>query len=217
MSKLVVTLTDPRSPTAEAFRTLRTNLVFSNPDVPLHTLLVTSPTQDADSARKSITIANLAATMAQSGRQTILVDCDLRRPQQHEIWAVANDEGMTTALLHDNELPLIDVGVENLSILAAGPEPSNPADLIGSRSMERVISRLKERSEIVLFDAPPVLAVTDAVLLASKLDGVMLVFSAGQTQRDHATQAKQLLERVSIRIVGAVLNNAPPDASVGSY
>ena len=217
MSNLVATVTDPKSPAAEAFRTLRTNLVFSSLDMPLQTLMVTAPTQDADSANKSITIANLAATMAQSGTKTLLVDCDLRRPHQHEIWTVANDKGITTTLIHGGDLPLTDVGIENLTVLTSGPEPSNPADLLGSHKMERLIQSMREKADLVLFDAPPLLAVTDAALLASKLDGILLVLSAGKTRRDHAAQAKQLLDRVNIRIVGAVLNNATLDARVGSY
>ena len=217
MSKHLITLTDPGSPASEAFRTLRTNLLFSHPDRALQTLLVTSPTQDADSSQKSITIANLAVTMAQSGRQTMLVDCDLRRGNQHKIWDVGNEEGLSTVLLQDSEMSIRDVGVENLSLLNAGPQPLNPADLLGSPKMRELIHIMMGQAEMVLFDAPPVLAVTDAALLASNLDGVLLVFSAGQTKRAHAARAKELLERVNINIVGAVLNNTPFDASIGAY
>lgn len=213
----LVTLSQPRSPAAEAYRTLRTNLMFSSLDKPLTTLLVTSAAPDEG---KSTTLANLAVTMAQSSRRTILVDCDLRRPTQHEIWGLANERGLTTMVLEGDALthpPLADVGIENLAVLPSGPLPPNPADLLGSRRMEEVIAALKSRADLVLFDAPPVVAVTDAALLASKLDGVLLVVEAGGTRRDHAQRAKEILEKVNLRIVGAVLNNAPVDASLGGY
>ena len=217
MSKHLVTLTDPSSPASEAFRTLRTNLIFYDREVPLHTLLITSATQESDSAHKSNIIANLAVTMAQSGRPTLLVDCDLRQPKQHKIWAASNEEGLTTALLEDRELPIREIGIENLSLITSGPPPPNPADLLGSRKMDTVIKRMQELAEIVLFDAPPVLAVTDSAVLAAKLDGVLLVFSAGQTRVDHAARARVHLERINIKIIGAVLNNAPTDPSLVPY
>src|SRR3990170_1412524 len=219
----LVTLTTPRSPAAEAFRTLRTNLTFSGIEKPLTTLLVTSATLDADStafAGKSVTLANLAVTMAQGGRKTILVDCDLRHPRQHEIFGAPDRPGLTSMILDPSgvdEPPLAATSVEGLSLLPAGPLPPNPADLLSSRRMESLISSLKSRADIVLFDAPPIVAVTDAALLASKLDGVLLVVSAGQTKRDHAQRAKELLEKINVRLVGAVLTNAQVDTSVSAY
>ncbi len=211
----LITLSDPRSPGAEAFRTLRTNLIFSSLDHPLTTLLVTSP---APEEGKSTTLANLAVTMAQGGRKTILVDCDLRRPRQHEIFGVPAAPGLTSMILDAQDDPaLAATEVENLWLLPAGPLPPNPADLLSSRRMESLISTLKSQADIVLFDAPPILAVTDAALLASKLDGVLLVVSAGQTKREHAQRAKELLEKIHVRLVGAVLTNAQVDTSVSAY
>jgi capsular exopolysaccharide synthesis family protein len=211
----LVTLTDPRSPAAEAFRTLRTNLMFSGLERPLTTLLVTSP---APEEGKSTTLANLAVTMAQGGRRTILVDCDLRRPHQHEIFGVAAEPGLTNMMLDKLvEPPLVATGVDDLLLLPAGALPPNPADLLGSRQMEAIIAGLKTRADIVLFDAPPVIAVTDAALLASKLDGALLVVSAGQTRRDDALQAKALLDRIHVHIVGTVLTNASVDRRLKSY
>jgi non-specific protein-tyrosine kinase len=213
----LVTLTDPRSPAAEAFRALRTNLMFSSVDRPLRTLLVTSPAPDEG---KSVALANLAVTLAQAGRKTILVDCDLRRPAQPEIWGLPNERGLTTMMANagpTNEPPLQSVGIENLSLLLSGPNAPSPADLLGSRKMDEVIEAVKSRAEIVLFDAPPVLAVTDAALLGLKLDGVLLVMTAGHTRRDHAEQAKGLLEKVHIHIVGVLLNDAPAGSGAGKY
>jgi len=211
----LITLTNPRSPASEAFRTLRTNLIFSSLREPLHTLVITSP---APEEGKSITLANLAVTLAQSGKSTVIVDCDLRRPSQHTIWGVDQEPGLTTMVLDGlKKPPLVDLGVENLQLLPSGPLPPNPADLLGSPKMDAIIDQLKKSAEIVLFDAPPVIAVTDATLLAAKLDGVLLVLRAGGTRREHAERAKSLLERVNVRLVGAVLTDALVDARMGGY
>ena len=211
----LITLTDPRSPAAEAYRTLRTNLLFSSVDDPVRAVIVTSP---APEEGKSTALANLAVTMAQSGRRTIIVDADLRRPTQHEIWGVASEPGLTTMMLEDlDELPLVDVGVENLRLLPSGPLPPTPADLVGSARMDAVIARLQEEADFLLFDAPPVIAVSDAAILGSSLVGVLLVVRAGSTRRDDAEQAKQILERLGVRIVGAVLTNAELDQRRGRY
>ncbi len=213
----LITLTDPRNPAAEAYRTLRTNLTFAALDKPIETLVVTAA---ASKESKSSVLANLAVTMAQGERRTILVDADLRRPGLHEIFDVANDQGLTSMIVEETALdspPLLDTGVDNLWLMPSGPLPPNPADILGSRRMEEVIAALKNRADIVLFDAPPVIAVTDAVVLGTKVDGVLLVVRAGRTRREHAEQAKELLERVHIRIVGAVLDNAPLGITLGGY
>ncbi|PJF40748.1 MAG: polysaccharide biosynthesis tyrosine autokinase [Chloroflexi bacterium] len=212
----LITLTDPRSPASEAFRTLRTNIMFSSVENPITTLTVSSPAQGEG---KSTLIANMAVTFAQGGNKTILVDCDLRRPSQHEIWDVENERGLTTMILEDAAIsspPLVETEVDNLQLLPSGPVPSNPADIISSQRMNEVIGVLKARANYVLFDSPPVLAATDAALLASKTDGVLLVIRAGHTRRDQAARARQALERVHVRIVGAVLSNAPREDS-GEY
>ena len=213
----LITLTDPWNPAAEAYRTLRTNLTFTALDKPIETLIVTSAAPDKD---KSTVLANLAVTMAQGERHTILVDADLRRPGLHEIFGVGNDRGLTTMIVGETTLddpPLIDVGVDNLWLVPSGPLPPNPADILGSHKMEQVIAALKARADVVLFDAPPVVAVTDAAVLGTKVDGVLLVVCAGRTRREHAQRAKELLERVHVRIVGAVLNDAPRDIVLGGY
>lgn len=211
----LITLTDPRSPVSEAYRTLRTNLSFYSLDQPIRTLVITSP---APNEGKSTTIANLAVTMAQSGRRTILVDCDLRRPSLHELFGTANGEGLTTMVLDEEQAPpLQETGVDNLWLLSSGPKPPNPADLLGSRQVDRVIERLAAEADMVLIDAPPVIGVTDAVVLGAKVDGVLLVISAGETRRDHAERAKELLEKANVRIIGATLTNAPRETTVDGY
>lgn len=209
----LITLTDPRSAAAEAFRTLRTNLMFSSVENPIRTLLVTSP---ARSEGKSVALANLAVTFAQAGHKTILVDADMRQPQQHEIWGVPN-RGLTTMMIEDAALaepPLAATSVNNLFVLPAGADAPNPADLLSSQRMNEIIGVLKARAAYVFFDSPPVLAATDAALLGVKVDGVLMVVKAGETRRDHTTRAREALEQVHARVLGAVLLNAPRENSV---
>jgi capsular exopolysaccharide synthesis family protein len=213
----LITLTDPRSPAAEAYRTLRTNLTFAALDAPIETLVVTSAAPDDEKAK---VLANLAVAMAQSERRTILVEADLRRSALHAIFRVAGEPGLTTMIVDEgalNDPPLQDTGVQNLWLLPSGPQPPNPTDLLGSQKMEQAITALKERADMVIFSAPPVVSVTDAVVLGTKVDGVLLVVSAGRTRREHTQRAKELLERGHIRIVGSVLNNAPRGITLGAY
>jgi len=214
----LITLSDPRSPAAEAYRTLRTNLTFfAALDRPVETLVVTSA---APGEGKSEVLANLAVTMAQSERRTLLVDADLRHPGLHELFGVPNDRGLTTMILEEEALddpPLLEVGVDDLLLVPSGPLPPNPADVLGSSKMEQVIGAFKERADVILFAAPPVVAVTDAAVLGTKVDGVLLVVAAGRTRREHAERAKELLKRVNVRIIGAVLNEAAPHATLSAY
>jgi non-specific protein-tyrosine kinase len=156
--------------------------------------------------------------MAQGGRRTILVDCDLRRPALHQLFDCNSEPGLTNMLLEeDGKSALQQTQVEGLMLLASGSLPPNPADMLGSQKMDKVIASLAESADIVLFDAPPVIAVTDAAVLGAKVDGVLLVISAGKTRREHAEKAKEMLERANVRIVGAALTNAPKDNSIGGY
>ena len=211
----LITLTDPRSPISEAYRTLRTNLSFYSLDSPIHSLVVTSAAADEG---KIDMIANLAVTMAQSDRRTALVDCDLRRPSLHSLFELQNEPGLTNYILGElDEIPLQQTRVDNLQLLASGPKPPNPADMLGSKRIDEIISTLVEKFDIVLFNTPPVLAVTDAAVLGVKVDGVLLAINAGKTRRDHAERAKELLEKAHVRVIGVALMNAPRDSSVGNY
>lgn len=211
---------DPRSPVAEAYRTLRTNIQFSSLDQKINTIMVTSTNQHEG---KSILLANLAVTFAESGARIILVDADLRRPKQDKIFGVSNTTGLTTVVLGEVQqessphLPLQQTQVDGLRILTSGPLPPNPSELLGSMAMDRVIQALRAEADYILFDAPPAIAVTDAAVLARKVDGVLLVVSAGTTKRDHAARAKQKLEKVNAKILGVVLNNAGLDADSLNY
>jgi len=216
-SDSLVTLTNPRAPVSEAYRTLRTNLEFSSLDKPIKTMVVTSPGPEEG---KSTTLANLAVTLAQAEKQVILVDCDLRRPSQHELFGLSNGVGLTTMVVDDEAMkkpPLFDTEVAGLRLLPSGPLPPNPSELVGSRRMAEIIAMLSEQADIVLFDAPPIIAVTDAAVLASRVDGVLLVVKAGATKRDQARKAKALLDKVNAHLVGAVLNNVKMDTSYYRY
>jgi capsular exopolysaccharide synthesis family protein len=213
----LITLTDPRSPVSEAYRTLRTNIEFSSLDQPLRSLLVTSPAANPD---RATTLANLAVIMAEGGRSVILVDGDLRRPELHEVFGIDNTSGLSELLRDSGELtnlPLQDSGVDSLRVLTSGQLPQNPSVLLGADRMQEVIAALTAQADLVLLSAPPVIAVTDAALLASKVDGTLLVIRARGTQREHAQRAKALLEKVNARLVGAVLSNASLDSGVSRY
>ncbi|MEA3346246.1 MAG: polysaccharide biosynthesis tyrosine autokinase [Chloroflexota bacterium] len=213
----LITLADPRSPVAEAYRSLCTNLTFAGLEEPLRTLLVTS----AESAEgKSTNVANLAVTMAEREMRTIVVDCDLRNPVQHEIFDLSNERGFTSLFTDEgarSNPPLQRVGVENLWVLPSGPPPPIPSQLLGSRRLPEIIASLSEEADMVLFDAPPLIPVSDASMMAPHVDGVLLVVSAGRTKREHLRRAKQRLARVHAYLVGAVMNNVPLDARLRRY
>ncbi len=216
-SKLaIITLTHPRSPAAEAYRTLRANLSLSSPDHPLRTLVVTSAAPGED---KSITLANLAMAMAQGGQRVILVDADLRHPSLHELFDAPNERGLVTLLDEQDALtapPLVPVAeVERLQLLPSGPLPLDPAAQLGSARMDKVIAALQKQADVVLFDAPPILTAPDAAILGTQVDGVLLVVQARHTSRDHVQQAKERLEKARVRVVGVALTHAEADKSLG--
>jgi len=213
----LITITNPRSPISEAYRTLRTNLEFSSLDKPIRSMVVTSASPEEG---KSTTLANLAVTLAQAGKKVILVDCDLRRPSLHQFFDARNAPGFTDMMRDDalmSKPPLQETAMPNLYLLPSGTIPPNPAELLASRRMSEVIATLQQHAEIVLFDAPPVIAVTDAVVLSSKVDAVLLVVSAGKTKREHAKKAKALLDKVNAHLIGTVLNNVKGEARLYQY
>ncbi len=213
----LITITNPRSPISEAYRTLRTNLEFSSLDKPIRAMVVTSAAPDEG---KSTTLANLAVALAQAGKKIILVDCDLRRPSLQHLFNARATPGFTD-MMRDEALmsnpPLQETGVANLQLLTSGTLPPNPAELLASRRMGDLLAALQKRSEMILLDAPPVIAVTDAAVLASKVDAVLLVVSAGKTKREHAKKAQAMLEKVNARLIGTVLNNVKGDAGLYQY
>jgi polysaccharide biosynthesis transport protein len=199
----------PFSPVAEAYRMMRTNLQFSAIDKPLRSMLITSSTPLEG---KSLTSANLAAIIAQSGKRVVLVDADLRRPTQHRNFNLTNNAGLTTLLLDNTIDPTViqqEVGVDNLRVVTSGPLPPNPAELLGSKRMSELIAVLQKQADVVIFDTPPVIAVADALILSTHVDGVLLVIDASKTRRPVALKAKAGLAAVGARILGVALNRIP--------
>jgi capsular exopolysaccharide synthesis family protein len=216
-SNALISHSDPKSPVVEAFRTLRTNLQYINAGESLRKLLITSP---GPGEGKSTIAANLGYLLAQSGKKVIVVSADLRKPTVHKILQMPNRQGLTNILaglakLDDclAQVPLID----NLQFLASGPTPPNPAELLGSENMNMLIAELERRADIVVFDAPPVVAVTDAAVMAPKMDGTVLVINVGAVPRELAVRSKAQLEAVGARVVGAILNRVDVKAGYGYY
>jgi len=212
----LVTHFEPKSPISEAYRTFRTNLQFARLDAPLKTILVTS---SGPSEGKSTTVANLAITMAQMGTKTILIDSDLRRPVLHSIFNLQRTPGLTNYLAGNVPWKEIvqETPIENLSLLTCGVLPPNPSELLGSKKMRMLLEELKEKYDMILFDSPPVIAVTDAAVLSTLLDGVVLVSSSGSTSREALQRAITLLENVKGRLIGGVLNKIKVESVYGSY
>jgi len=200
------------SPAAEAYRALRTSLQFIDPDDPIRTLVITSP-QAEDG--KSTTAANLALAIASSGARVVLVDADLRQAGLSELLGVEGSVGLTSVL---SGAVTLDAALQtyrpSLELLSAGTIPPNPSELLGSQRMTRLIEGLLERCDLVIFDAPPVLPVTDAVVLSTQVDGTALVVRHGRTTRGHVAEAARRLHAVDADLVGFVLNGRPrPEAN----
>ena len=205
---------DPKSVVAEAYRVLRTNLQFSAVDKTLKKVLVTSSVPQEG---KSMVIANLAISIASTGKKTLLVDADLRRPKQHKNFLLENHIGLSN-LLAEN-LPLDKVlhttKVDTLHVITSGPVPPNPAEMLGSDRMYKFIEEVSSIYDTILFDTPPVNSVADASILSPRMDGIILVIEAGSTEREASIIAKQQLEKVNARILGVVLNKVQQKG--GSY
>jgi capsular exopolysaccharide synthesis family protein len=204
----------PRSGINEAYRSLRTNLQFSSLDKPVRTILVTS---GAASEGKSTTVANLGIALAKADKKVLLVDSDLRRPVLHKCFNLDNNKGLSNVLIEECSLDAAvkPTTVENLSLLTSGPIPPNPAEMVGSKKMHELINLMRGQFNIIVFDSPPAVAVTDAVVLASLMDGIILVIKAGMTPSDLCRRSRALLDKAKTPILGTVLNNITP--RVGGY
>ena len=213
----LVSESDPKSPVAEAYRVLRANLDFARVGHPGATLMVTSALEEEG---KSTTAANLAVINALAGRSVILVDADLRRPSAHKFLGLENESGLTTLLVRRGvaaEALLRDTSVKGLRVLTSGPTPPNPAELLSSPRMGEIIEELKACAEMVIFDSPPLLAVSDPVILGSRLEGVALVVDSGKTRGGALARAIEALERTSVPILGVVLNKVSTSGGTGYY
>lgn len=207
---------NPSSVIAEAYRTLRTNIEFSNVDEDLQIIMVTSA-QPGEG--KSTTVANLAIAYAQTNKRILLIDADMRKPTMHKVFGLTNRVGLTSLLTGNRQIEDIpmECRVENLHILTSGPVPPNPSELLVSKKMAALLKELRSRYDIVLIDTPPVGLVSDAQILAGRSDGVVLVIDHGKVKRDLAIKAKAKLDHVKARILGVVLNNKSRKESKGYY
>ncbi|MBV9323630.1 MAG: CpsD/CapB family tyrosine-protein kinase [Chloroflexi bacterium] len=211
----LVLLSDPHSPSAEAYRSLAANLQFAYADRQLQTIGVTSAAQGEG---KSTTVANLAVALAQSGRHVIVVDADLRRPGQHTLFGVDRDEGLANVLKTDDaQLPLQDTVAAGVRILSSGPLPSNPLEALASRRFDQVLALARAQADFVLVDTPPAGALADVAVVAPRLEGMLLVVSAGKTKRDLARRAREQLERVNANLLGVVLTDVRADSKLYRY
>ena len=207
---------DPKSPISEAYRGIRTNLQFANVDQSFKTILVTSATAGEG---KTTTLCNLAATLADAGHKVAIVDCDLRKPRIHKFFGISNQSGVTDILMNNDAYGLYthESYHKNIFIITSGKIPTNPSELLNSEAMKRFVMRLKEAFDYIIIDTPPVVPVTDALIMSTYIDKVVLVCASGQLEIDMAKKAKESLEKVNASILGVVLNKIPVNAKKYHY
>jgi succinoglycan biosynthesis transport protein ExoP len=196
----------PNSRLAESYRSIRTALLLSSADNPVKTVAVTSALPGEG---KTVSVANLAVTLAQSGKTVLVVDADLRRPRQHRLFKVKNTFGLTTYLADSVGIKEVVKSTEipNLFVVNAGPIPPNPAELLGSDKMSRFIRMLADECDFILFDLPPMLEISDALVLGAKVDGMVLVVQGDKTSREALKKAREKLDLLKVRTIGVIINN----------
>ncbi|NHH93980.1 Tyrosine-protein kinase YwqD [Bacillus sp. MB95] len=196
----------PKDPVAEQYRTIRTNIQFSNVDQDIKTIVLTSSGAEEG---KSTTSSNLATVYAQQGLKVLLIDADLRKPTGHYTFRLENHIGLTNVLTRQSTLAqaVQESEIPHLSVLTSGPIPPNPSELLASAQMTELLKEMKEQFDMIIFDTPPILAVADAQILANQVDGTILVVSSGKTEKDAALKSKELLSNAKGKLLGVVLNN----------
>lgn len=203
--KNIISHSDPKSPISEAYRSIRTSIEFSNIDKNVKTIVVTSSMQGEG---KSTTACNLAVSFANLGKKILLIDCDLRRPSIHKQFGITNIYGLTDVILSyktfDQCIQRTDI--ENLDIVASGQIPPNPSEMLSSNKMRNLVNSFKDNYDYIILDTPPVGIVTDAAVLSSYCDGVIMVCASGEVDIEMAKIAKERLDKVNAKILGAVLN-----------
>ena len=206
LASQLITVQDPQSIVSEQFKTIRTNINFSMSDKHISTLLITSSTP---SEGKSTNSANIAAVFAQAEKKVLLIDSDMRKPTAHHTFAVENTMGLSDLLIrqHTIEEVLQKTTIEGLDIITSGPIPPNPTELLSSEAMDQLIEILNDKYDLVIFDAPSVLSVTDAQILSNKCEGVILVVNTGKTEKDNVVKAKNILLASKANMLGVIMNN----------
>lgn len=197
---------NPKSPISEQYRTIRTNIDFASVDQKIHSLLVTS---SGPGEGKSMTAANLAVVYAQQGKKVLLIDADLRKPTVHYTFRLDNLRGLSNILVGENTFNEVvhSSDVDHLDIMSCGPIPPNPSELLASKKMEKFLEELKASYDLIIFDTPPVLAVTDAQVLANIVDGTLLVVRSKHTEIEGAQKAVESLRPAKAKLLGTVLND----------
>ncbi|MGG5359056.1 MULTISPECIES: CpsD/CapB family tyrosine-protein kinase [unclassified Enterococcus] len=213
----LITLTNPSSPVAEQYRTIRTNIQFASPGgQQIKTIVVTS---SGPGEGKSTTAANMAVVFAKSGQRVLLVDADLRKPVLYKTFKLTNISGLSTILSTAGNIAdeVQKTPIENLSVLPSGPKPPNPSELLNSPRMDQLLAEAKDLYDVIIFDMPPVVAVTDAQIMASKTDGTLLVVRENTSRKESLTKAKELLDMAQAKVLGVVYNGAEHSKDAGYY
>lgn len=207
MARNLIVHTNSKSVISEQFRTIRTNIKFSMTDKDLKTIVITSA---GAGEGKSTISANIAVAFSQEGKKVLLIDADMRKPTVHYTFGLKNVFGLSNLLTKQCEINDVinKTHIKNLFVITSGMIPPNPAELLASKQMELIIENLKNEYDLIMFDAPPVISVTDAQILSNKCDATILVVSSGQTEKSGIVKAKELLEISKANIIGVVLNNA---------
>ena len=206
LASKLITVQDPQSIVSEQFKTIRTNINFSMPDKHISTLLITSSTP---SEGKSTNSANIAVVFAQSEKKVLLIDSDMRKPTAHHTFALKNEMGLSDLLIRQRTIEevLQKTTIEGLDVITSGPIPPNPTELLASETMDQLIEVLNDKYDLVIFDAPSVLSVTDAQILSNKCEGVILVVNTGKTEKDNVVKAKNILLASKANMLGVIMNN----------
>ena len=217
LSDSLITMKHPRSPIAEAYRVLRTNLRFSGIENPSGALLVTS---SGPGEGKTTTAANLAVALAQGGKRVVIMDTDLRRPTLHKVFGLPNNVGLSSMFLEEGtelENVMQPTSIEGLRVITSGPVPPNPAEILDSKQMSKILTNLRAQTDMLILDSPPVLAVADASILGSRCSGAILVVDAGHTRTDAGRRAVDTLSRTNVKMLGIVLNKLSTRRAAGYY
>ncbi|MDW0112995.1 CpsD/CapB family tyrosine-protein kinase [Sporosarcina saromensis] len=216
VARKLITSVNPKSIISEQYRTIRTNINFSNADIDLQTLLFTS---SFPGEGKSTSAANVAIVFAQEGKKVLLIDSDMRKPTMHYTFHTTNTTGLSNLLTKQWRLEEVTkvTNIDGLHLITSGPIPPNPAELIGSKSMKDLMEELRKIYDIIIFDAPPLLSVADAQILSNTCDGTILVVNTKQTQKESVLKSKDLLNSAKSNVLGVILNNYVMDRNQGYY
>ena len=213
----LITYEDPKSPVSESYRSLRTNIAYASADKKIRSLLISSP-QPGEG--KSTTTANLAIAFAQLRKRTLLIDADLRKPVQHNVFDHPRGPGLSEYLvgeIQDYHDVIRKTKIENLYLISAGGLPPNPSELLGSERMSLMVKKLEEEWDMVIFDSPPIVAVTDASMISAEIDAIAMVVKAGQTDRSAVDRALDTISNVKAPLIGVILNGASSETLAGKY